>query len=553
MRVFDDHGRRIDLVANTFLARGGEATIYAKNGVAYKIAHDPANALPRAKLSELATARHPALVTPTSLVYDNKGALVGHAMPYRRGYEPICRLYPRAYRERHGIEQGDLIAIVMALAEAVDAAHQAGVFLVDLNELNVLHDGRDICVIDLDSAQTPSFSATALLPAVRDYSVPEGSFNEATDWFSFAVVTFPLFAGIHPYKGKHPDLTTLVSRMRGQVSVFDPAVRTPPTATVDAVPEPLRSWFEATFEAGHRGPPPSGPVAAVQVQRRVASGGIALHEVLAARGTIRQLVRRRGRWVAQTENGVEVDGRPVPLPGGGPITLGFSPRDNTPVALHIGGDGRFVLADLDRGRFHPLDLRPDAIATADDGRILLQAGDQLMELDIVEAAGCLPVLLPLAQVLPHATVLGHGAACQDMVGACWISVLPQRSVHHQLRVTDLDGRRVLALAAAGNVVVGITVDGARYDRFVLRHEPQVNRYDLRWVDDVGSAELQVVGLDTGVVACLDGRGILELFNCRRGDPRVHDIADPPVDLRLVPVDGKAGTLSERRLCRLEMR
>ena len=45
-----------------------------------------------------------------------------------------------------------------------------------------------------------------------DYRRMGGVFDLA-HWFAFAVVTFQLFTGIHPYKGKHPSVLDLDARM----------------------------------------------------------------------------------------------------------------------------------------------------------------------------------------------------------------------------------------------------------------------------------------------------------------------------------------------------
>ena len=58
------------------------------------------------------------------------------------------------------------------------------------------------------------------MDSVRDRHA--AGWNEGTDWFSFALVSFQMFVGIHPYKGKHPALKTLDERMAQNVSVLHP-------------------------------------------------------------------------------------------------------------------------------------------------------------------------------------------------------------------------------------------------------------------------------------------------------------------------------------------
>src|SRR5207248_7337064 len=111
--------------------------------------------------------------------------------------------------------------------EGVRHVHERGILIVDLNEMNFLLDAsvEEILFIDVDSYQTPGFPATALMESIRDRHAAR--FSQATDWFSFGIVSFQMFTGIHPYRGKHPTLTGLDARMERNVSVLNPEVAVP--------------------------------------------------------------------------------------------------------------------------------------------------------------------------------------------------------------------------------------------------------------------------------------------------------------------------------------
>jgi hypothetical protein len=550
MKVYSAKARTVNLPASSFLARGGEASVHLHGGKVYKLYHDPKKVIPEAKIRELRRASHPALVVPEDQVFGDNGKPLGIVLPFVKDAVALCQWYPRAYRERAGIDAALCIRLVEALAEAVQAAHRAQVILVDLNEMNVLVNAKPpaVHVIDLDSAMTPSFPPTAQLPAVTDPRTT--GFSEATDWFAFAVITFPLFSGIHPYRGKHPTLGTLEARMKAEVSVFHPDVRVPPTASLDAIPTVLRGWYEATFDRGERSPPPLG-AAARPVLPRAPVSGIQRSLLWRAKDPIRTAVVRRARILAWTDAGIELDGRVTAIPDAVTVVLGFSARRNRPAALLQSAHGEVTLLDVERTLFVPLGVAVDAMTTASDGRLLVRSHDQILEVDLVDGGTLVPVLLPVAQVLPHATVLGPGAALQDLLGASWLSIFPETGMHRQVRLPELDGCPVLSLQASGTTAVGVVWKRGRYDRFVVRLPQAGDGYDLRWIEDVGSPDLAMVVLASGVVACFDGRGILELSLAAPTDGRFREVSGI-ADLRLVAAEGRVAALEGTTLSTLSV-
>src|SRR5947199_212129 len=82
-------------------------------------------------------------------------------------------------------------------------------------------------------------------------------FSPETDWFSFAIISFQMFIGIHPYRGLHPSLPDLDARMSANVSVLNPRVSIPKLCyPFSVIPQAYRDWYRAIFEDGKRVPPP---------------------------------------------------------------------------------------------------------------------------------------------------------------------------------------------------------------------------------------------------------------------------------------------------------
>src|SRR5690606_19878348 len=145
----------------------------------------------------------------------------------------------------------------------VGNVHSAGIVIVDLNELNILVSKAidQTFLIDVDSYQTAAYPATVIMPSVRDWSAKQ--FTELSDWFSYAVLAFQLFVGVHPYKGTHAQSAgidkdkRLEHRMRNNISAFRGDVSLPKCCyPFDAIPTVFRDWLKAVLDDGKRVAPP---------------------------------------------------------------------------------------------------------------------------------------------------------------------------------------------------------------------------------------------------------------------------------------------------------
>ena len=424
-----------------FRGQGGEGRVYVRGLLAYKVYCDPARAIPEAKIRELSVLTSPNVVRPLDVLLDPTGRPVGYTMRHVERAYTLCQLFPPAFRKREGLTPEATLALVERLREGVAHVHAKGLLVADLNEMNFLVDDRfdEVYFIDVDSYQTPSFPATALMESVRDRHAT--ALSTGTDWFAFAVVSFQLFAGIHPYKGKHPRLATLDERMRANVSVLHAGVTVPPACLpFDAIPRAYRDWYDAVLERGARVPPPSGarPAAAVVAAPRPLAG---------------RVVRTpSGRTLLAT---VEA--------------------------------GRLRLRDAATGADVEVRVAADAVSAV-DGRAYVTCGGGLFEVVVVETpARVLVSPRRVANVHPRATHLFDGVAMQCLLGAWYASVLPRPGVCHQARVAELDGYTVVGATYGGRELVVTAERGGLYDRFVFRFDAAHRGYSVSIERDVDAA------------------------------------------------------------------
>lgn len=250
----------ISLRPTDHLATGGEGAVYLKNNRIFKLFLNPEHARASGmaeKIQLLSQIRHPFIVSPLDVLYDNQHQMVGYYMEKADGIA-LMKTFTNTWRDQNSFTDQDAVKLVENMREAVHAAHALKAVMVDGNETNYLVAGVEPRIIDVDSWKIGRHAATAIMPSIRDYHSTDHT--EKTDWFAWGIVSFQVFTGIHPYKGTHPAFkkSDLEGRMRANASVFDKEVRLNAAVRDFAcVPRPLLDWYEGVFAKGERSAPPS--------------------------------------------------------------------------------------------------------------------------------------------------------------------------------------------------------------------------------------------------------------------------------------------------------
>jgi predicted Ser/Thr protein kinase/tetratricopeptide (TPR) repeat protein len=196
------------------LGSGGMATVFLAEDerlgrkVAVKRLHSdsPEDAAQRfereAKVG--ASLSHPNLVTVFDTVADDEGVLI--VMEYVEG-ENLAQLMAR---ERVPAEQA--VAVVKAVAGALDHAHQAGVVHRDVKPANILvsPDGK-VKVVDLGIAtatERTRITTAGTVLGTPSYMAPEqlegGEITKAVDIYALATVAYELLSGSKARQGRTP-------------------------------------------------------------------------------------------------------------------------------------------------------------------------------------------------------------------------------------------------------------------------------------------------------------------------------------------------------------
>ncbi len=318
MKIAVVDGERVEVHPRRTLGAGGEATVVLVKlrgrPIALKLFHAPSEEKAR-KVERLIALRGrlPAeTITPTALAYDELGTtVIGYAMPALDAqYEPVALLGVRSFRRARSVGWREIALVLAAMARVIDAVHEAGALLGDLNDQNELF-GPSLAVrfIDTDSWDIGDAVGTVATEAFLDPAIygadscapciGRGRFSLATDAYAFAVLAFRSLTGVHPYGGVDPDLSSLPARARARRSVFDTRVALPPRAreSVALLPRDLALTFRAMFDGTERSLLRAAPFEALATEIVRCRCG---HELPASRLPCSHCTTRSGAGVPST-------------------------------------------------------------------------------------------------------------------------------------------------------------------------------------------------------------------------------------------------------------
>lgn len=528
--------KEIMLSDSDFLTDGGEASIYVKDGYAYKILKDNSRIIPEEKIKELSVLSDSRIIKPENMIYSGRRA-IGYSMRFVKGANPVCRIFTRAFKDRNGITEDTIGKLVLAMREVMLHVHKHGILIVDFNEMNTLINKsfKDVFFIDVDSWQTKNHYATAIMESIRDRNSKRGVFNEGTDWFSFAVITFQMFMGIHPYKGGHKKVKTLEERMEQNISVFDKNVSLPSCCpSLDSLPESYLQWYKSVFVSKGRNDPPCDlvPVVVIQPVISKSQGAFIMKKLFDFKHGVDSIVVGSGginNLCVTSSNGVLINKTDY-IETNRPLFI--SCYDDKYIGCWIENENIKIITLPDKKEVTHSEMAVDSIMSCND-RLYAKCDDTIVEMNFYGKNPVVMVPTIVANVMKQATTLYPGVVIQDMLGSNYASVPKQGSVL-QGRIIETDGYRIVSAKCNSNVLMIIGrkksgIERGRYDRFlyIIDEKSNVLKY-ISITKDVSPSEPNFAVNGKGICAFIDDHDILTLFNVL--DPlNSKSINDPAID------------------------
>ena len=472
------NGKPVKLRDSDFVSAGGEGKVFAKGDLAFKIYTDPNKVINPMKFRELSVLGQDNIIRPLDMIIVG-GVPMGYTMRFLKDTTSLCQAFTKSFKSRNNMTQENILELVLRLRKMVSFCHSKSILIVDLNEFNYLLDKnlKDLYGIDVDSYQTPGFPATAIMESVRDRHAR--NFSEGTDWFSFGIVSFQLFIGIHPYKGTHPSVKGIDERMLGNLSVFRKGVSIPGCCEkLTVIPDVFSQWFQAVFDRGERVAPPDSAVAHAKIaQAEVvkAAEKFRITKVLSYSDPIRRIwsdpvggeyVVLAGDKMYWGSLGAMVLDGAVPFASSGPMAAWT--------------DGNLVIMDPATRQIKPTEIAAESVHS-DGHYLLVKNGSKLTWVDVGPNLSAFP--RKTFGVMDKATKIFDGLIIQNMLGACHVSLHSGGNMY-QHRIKQLDGHDVLnAKCVGGYTVIVSRLKGKKF-RLTFKLSDEVNVWKMEETDSV---------------------------------------------------------------------
>ncbi len=529
----------ITLRPSDHVASGGEGSVYRVANTVVKLYHDPAKMQSGGvveKVQLLKQLKHPYIVYPRGLVTGSKGELLGYYMEKADGYA-LPLVFTNDFYQKPGFSKEQASTLVDRMREVFKFGHDHGATLVDPNELNwnvqLKKDSPEPRVFDVDSWAIGKFAPQVIMPSIRDWHSKK--FDEFSDWFSWGVVTFQVYTGIHPYKGTLPGfkMGDLEGRMKANASVFASEVRlNRAVRDFSCIPPVLLDWYKETFQKGKRSLPPSPfdtgvttPLAA-KVMRVVTTNKTGLLVFQKIFATTTEVIRTFFCGVVLLKSGILIN-----LANSKKIA-DVKSRECEVVKT----DDGFLIADWDgenpvfqfvsNSGVHSTSLALAISAerfVSYENRMFVVTEQGLTELTLSMFGK--PILSTRSTwgVLLNSTTWFNSVGVQDTMSATYVVLPFGDSSCAQVRVRELDGIKVVQ-AKSGNrfaSFVGLAKDGT-YRTFDLVFSSDYKTYTVQ-SEVIDSPELNLAILPKGVCARITEDGKVSIFVPTNGtENRIED-------------------------------
>lgn len=554
------NGHQVNLNQSDYVTKGGEGSIYRKGDIAFKIYEDLTKMIPVAKIGELSSLEHDSIIRPQSVVYDKKKHEVGFTMSWLGGdITALCKLFTNTFRKNNNIENDQIIELVENIKKVTQFVHDKKCLIVDNNELNymVSNDFVTPYLIDVNAWKTPSYPPTAIMPSIRDWA--NEKFTVLSDWFSFAIISFQLFVGIHPFKGKHKSYKKNDFRRRiiDCVSVFNSSVSLPPTTRdFNLIPSSYKDWYFQIFENGERKPPPAlpGTSGVVQVLVHVIKNTDNfdirnLHDfkedILYHNATLGLTKTKNRIFINKTDYKVDSN-----------VEVLFTPMENIPIFVKL--ENNRVKFKSFSGQKPTLDLEcTDMMIT--NNTLFLKNKERLIELTFKQMNNKInPIIKKTWSIEPNSSKIFSNVIVQSVLGKTYLAIpLPSydKSLFIIKPVSELDDYQIMDAKYENKICILTGHKNGKYSRFIIIFDDSHDKYKLRQVDDVDYATINFTCLDNGVCVLITDDDAVEIFLNRIDKDDVKRIEDPIINssMRLCHEGNQVRFFRDNKIYEIKMR
>jgi len=526
-----DNGKKISLTQNDFITKGGEGEVYGKGSSIYKIYHDRSKMIANGKILELKNITDSKVIVPLNILSNSRQVDVGFTMDWIKKTISICKLFTNDFRNMNNISDKMAIDLINVLRNVINNIHSKKCLIVDLNELNILVDTKFQCpyFIDVDSYQTPSYPATAIMPYVKDHQTK--GFNENTDWFSFAILTCQLLIGIHPYKGKHSQYNKkeLIKRMKENASIFGSNIRLPSAVRdFNVIPDTYLEWFQRLFENGVREAPPENMgklipiVGVVKVISSVEKFIVKEIMNLDFSENILYYKRYENKNIVKGSSKIQINKKEHTL-SSTKTELVIEENTQMPIFVHIDKGILSITNELNLPQ-DSIQLRADDMMVVGNS-VFLQYNNMLSEVRFKILNNTLiKTVRSYWNIMPNSSEMFSGLVYQSILGKPYlmIPVPTKKSTQcHVIPISELEDYKIIEAKHDSQVVQIICFKDGMYDRVTIVFSEKYDNYSLRTTKDVDYKYNNFIVLENGVVASIVEDGQMEIYFNNLNNTRIR--------------------------------
>lgn len=520
MRVYFEDKTYESLNDNHFIAQGGQGSVYAKNGYAYKIYTDINHAIPEGKIKELSDINNLDVIKPEYALFNNKEKCIGYAMKHIKLNVSLSRLLNRAYKTKHNISTEKILHLLDDMYGKIKDIHSKDILIVDFNEMNFLIDENDYArsyFIDVDSYKTPSYPAGAIVEHVRDRHTI--GFSEESDWFSFAIVAFRLLTGLHPYKGRHKVYKKLEERMLANVSAFNKDVKLPAVCpSFNIIPPQFRNWLESVLEHGERSSPPE-IIASVVLSSPFVNITTGLDNFKIV--TLKEFDDNIIRYYETGKEKIYVTPQKTWVDN-------FEINDKYDL-IHQEGDRSYLVKSNPGKTFSVYDyigkreidnsIEFDNIFNINN-KLCYKKGNSVYKIKINSIGKGFVTSQLLCNVMENTTEIFDNTLIQNILGSCFVSLFDQKESHYSIKIPELNEYKLIDAKYENKVLI---VKGSKTinhndktmvvtDKLVFVFHRNFDKYYVRKIEDIGDEEVNMSVIDAKNIACHIRKETIELFS-----------------------------------------
>lgn len=553
---------KINLTKDNFIASGGEGDIYKKNKTAFKIYQNPKAVIPYSKIQELSVIKNSNVIKPDHMVLNNHQKPIGYTMKHVPKSYALCQIFPKSFRDRTGMNTKDVLHLVQLMQKTIEDIHKEGILIVDLNEMNFLVDKsfKNVYFIDVDSYQTKSFKATAIMESIKDHHMKnKNDFSILTDWFSFCVISFQMFTGIHAYKGKHPSIKGLAERMKANIPVFHKDVKFPKNVLpFDIIPKAYKDWYKAVLYNGERIGPPSDSVqvVAIPVTTKTISGNenFDITEIYEYDTNVIKYVSINGIRATITFSDLYIDNKKIFQTCSKDMHIAVTPILNKVISATL-IDGDVLLYNSSDRSTPKHDIKADDIMSYMD-RIYIKNEDKIFEINFVEMGKEIHAIPKhIGNAMKNSTRFYDGAIIQNVLGSFIVSLFPEAGSHYQVQCPEFKGYQVIDAKYRNNILMVIAIRNGKYDKFILNFDKNFSSYSIRKVENITYVGINFTVLDNGIVVHINENEELEIFSNRKEESTLKVIDNSAIsgDMKLFNNGTQVVFAKNKKLYKLKMK